>query len=98
MEISLTAEQSSVIERQVKSGRFASTEEAISEAVALLEQSQEDHLDIEVIRRETQAGMHQLDRGEGIELETEADWDQFKADIKARGRALLVREQAATTR
>lgn len=99
MEISLTAAQVSSVERQVASGRFSSVDEAIRQAVDRLEQDEADGLvgwDIGELRREVQLGIDQLDRGEGIVLETEADWEQFRAGIKARGRARLAERYAAT--
>jgi antitoxin ParD1/3/4 len=97
MEISLSPEQVSFLERQVQSGRFASAEDAIRGAVDLLELHEADDLvgwDIDELRREVQLGIDQLDRGEGIEMD-EAALHEMMEGVKARGRARLARESAA---
>ncbi len=97
MEISLTPEQVSFLERQVKSGRYISAEAAIREAVDLLEQNETDDLggwDIEELRRELQLGIDQLDRGEGIELD-EFSLHELVEGVKARGRKRLAQENVA---
>jgi antitoxin ParD1/3/4 len=91
MEISLTPEQVSFLDRQVKSGRFASAEDAISEAVSLLEQREADDLcgrSLDELRAEIQLGIDQLDRGEGIEV-NEGNLRSFVEAIGKRGRARL---------
>ncbi|MGK7923140.1 MAG: type II toxin-antitoxin system ParD family antitoxin [Trichodesmium sp.] len=65
MNIRLTPEQEKFIEVQVNSGKFATFEEAIDKALKLLEYQQW----IEETREKIDAGVAELDRGEGLDGE-----------------------------
>ncbi|MDJ0556896.1 MAG: type II toxin-antitoxin system ParD family antitoxin [Microcoleaceae cyanobacterium MO_207.B10] len=65
MNIKLTPEQEKFIEVQVNSEKFATFEEAIDKAMKLLEYQQW----IEETREKIDAGVAELDRGEGLDGE-----------------------------
>ncbi|MGK7920920.1 MAG: type II toxin-antitoxin system ParD family antitoxin [Trichodesmium sp.] len=65
MNIRLTPEQEKFIEVQVNSGKFATFEEAIDKALKLLEYQQW----IEETREKIDAGVAELERGEGLDGE-----------------------------
>ncbi|MDY7004676.1 MAG: type II toxin-antitoxin system ParD family antitoxin [Cyanobacteriota bacterium] len=65
MNIRLTPEQEKFIEVQVNSGKFATFEEAIDRALKLLEYQQW----MEETREKIDAGVAELDRGEGLDGE-----------------------------
>ena len=64
MTIELTQEQERVIERQLSTGRFASKDEVISEALALLEQQDEVLTDVRDAYREAHKRNAQLEPDE----------------------------------
>ncbi|MEB3339982.1 type II toxin-antitoxin system ParD family antitoxin [Okeania sp.] len=65
MNIRLTPAQEKFIEVQVNSGKFATFEEAIDKALKLLEYQQW----LEETREKIDAGVAELDRGEGLDGE-----------------------------
>ena len=73
--ISLTAEQDAFIEDAVKSGEYQNASEAVRDALRALQQRRrEDSLKLEALRRQIDAGVDALDRGEFIEIaDTELD-------------------------
>ncbi len=66
MTINLTEEQEQAVERQLASGRFASRDEVISEALALLEQQDDVLADVRQAYREGHEKNAQLDTDETI--------------------------------
>jgi len=73
--ISLTPEQDAFIEEAVKSGEYQNASEAVRDALRALQQRRrEDSLKLEALRRQIDAGVDALDRGEFIEIaDTELD-------------------------
>ncbi len=67
------------VDHQLASGHYGSAEELICAGLKLLHQ----------LRGEIQAGLDELDRGEGIEIEDEQSLRAFFEDIKSRGRERL---------
>ena len=71
MNVSLTPELEKLVERKVRSGRYQSASEVIREGLLLLEdQDRLRETRLEEVRRKIQAGIDELDRGEGIDGET----------------------------
>lgn len=100
MEIRLNSEQEAFIQRQIERGRFANADEAIREAVELLlEDDSQNELagwNSEELRKEIQIGIDQIERGDYRILATEQDWQNLAEDIKARGRARVAEQKAAS--
>lgn len=81
---SLPPELQQFVEQELASGRYQTREDVICDALRLLRERK-----LHELRREIDAGLQQLDRGEGIELEDERSLQAFFDDIKARGRERL---------
>ena len=85
MNISLTPELEEMVRQKVESGMYNSASEVIREALRLFsEQEQIRQQRLEVLRKEIQIGLDELDQGLGISVD-----DQVIEDIKARGRMRL---------
>ena len=72
------------VEQELASGRYQSAEEVVAEGLRLLRERK-----LYELRQDIDAGVAQLDRGEGIKLEDEEAIQRFFDDIKARGRIRL---------
>ena len=71
MNVSLTPELEKLVESKVQSGRYQYASEVVREGLRLLEdQNRLREMRLEEVRRKVQAGIDELDRGEGIEGET----------------------------
>ena len=71
MNVSLTPELEKLVESKVQSGRYQSASEVVREGLRLLDdQDRLREMRLEEVRRKIQAGLDQLDRGEGIDGET----------------------------
>lgn len=82
MTINLREEDRRFIEEALKSGRYVSQSEAISDAIAELRAREElRQARLGELRSKIAVGIEQLDRGEGAEWSAQA--------IKDKGRALL---------
>ena len=67
MNVSLTPELEKLVEKKVLSGRYQSASEVIREGLRLLDdQDQLRELHLSEVRKKIQAGLDELDRGEGI--------------------------------
>jgi antitoxin ParD1/3/4 len=67
MNVSLTPELEKLVERKVQSGRYQSASEVIREGLRLLDdQDRLRELHLSEVRKKIQAGLDELDRGEGI--------------------------------
>lgn len=85
--ITLRDEDQRFIESSVKSGRYVTGSEAVSDAIAELRAREELHqARFADIRAKVMVGIEELDRGEGAEWNIE--------DIQAGGRALLASRKA----
>ena len=85
--ITLRDEDQRFIESSMKSGRYATESEAVSDAIAELRAREELHQTrFADIRAKVMVGIGELDRGEGAEWNIE--------DIQAAGRALLASRKA----
>ena len=86
--ITLRDEDQRFIESAMKSGRYVTESEAVSDAIAELRAREDLHnARFAELRGKIMVGIEELDRGEGAEWNIE--------EIKAKGRALLV-SRAAT--
>lgn len=86
--ITLKDEDQHFIETAMKTGRYVTTSEAVSDAISELRAREELHqARFAELRAKIVAGIEQLDRGEGVE------WNL--ADVKAKGRALLASQKVA---
>jgi len=72
------------VEQELASGRYQSAEEVVAEGLRLLRERK-----LYELRKDVDAGVQQLDRGEGIELEDQETLQRFFDDIKGRGRLRL---------
>ena len=67
MNVSLTPELERIVTRKVESGLYQSASEVIREGLRLLDdQDRLRELHLTEVRKRIQAGLDQLDRGEGI--------------------------------
>lgn len=70
MNVSLTAELETFVQKRVESGRYQTASEVVREALRLLEEKElVKSVRLEKLRADVQAGIDELDRGEGIEAE-----------------------------
>jgi len=76
------------VDQELAIGQYHSAEEVICAGLRLLRERR-----LYELRRDIQAGLEQLDRGEGIDLEDEQALRAFFDDIKARGRQRLKAKQ-----
>jgi len=86
----IPAEFQQFVEQELASGRYQSVEEVIVDGLRLLRERK-----LYELRKDIDAGLAQLDRGEGIELESERALGDFFDDIKARGRQRLEAKQGS---
>lgn len=78
MASSLPTDLAQFVEREIASGKYQSEAEVICEGLRTLRERERR---LEALRKDVQAGLDQLDRGEGAPLDAES--------IKARGRQRL---------
>ena len=81
---SLPPELQQFVEQELASGRYQTREDVICDALRLLRERK-----LHELRKEIDAGLQQLDRGEGIEIEDERSLQAFFDEIKAQGRERL---------
>ena len=84
MHISLTPELESHVKAKVETGLYNNASEVIREALRFMETHEEwiRELKLARLREQLKVGTDQLDRGEGIEIETKAALDTLFDDIK----------------
>jgi antitoxin ParD1/3/4 len=88
MSSSLPPDLETFVEQEVASGNYPSPEEVISDGLRLLRERK-----VFELQREIDAGLSQIERGEGIELRDDKLLREFFEDIKHRGRERLARSQ-----
>ena len=84
MNVSLTKELESLVNRKVKSGMYQTASEVVREGLRLLKERDQ----LEELRREIRIGFEEIERGEYTEYD-ETTIKDLQADIKARGMARL---------
>jgi antitoxin ParD1/3/4 len=72
------------VEHELAWGNYQSLQELIGEGLRLLRERK-----LEELRKELDKGLAELDRGEGIEINSEEELRAFFEDIKVRGRERL---------
>lgn len=84
MTVTLPPELAQFVQKEIASGKYPSEDHVVHEAVYLLKEleSRREALGVHV-----QAGLQQIERGEGIELADDAALRAFFDDIQVRGRA-----------
>lgn len=85
MHVSLTPELESRVKAKVESGLYNNASEVIREALRFME-THEDwirELKLARLREQVKVGVDQLERGEGIPLESKEALDALFNDIKA---------------
>lgn len=71
MNITLKPEQEQFIRAKVNSGKYTTIDEVITEALQLLDERDKQYQQwLEETRQKASVGLDQLDRGEGIEVQT----------------------------
>lgn len=79
MRIVLTSEQEQFIRDQMARGRFKSPDELLDQAFKLLQEKYQEYESwIEIVRQQVDEAAVELDRGEGIPLETAIEQLQNK--------------------
>ncbi len=86
---SLPPEYQQFVQDEISSGRFRSAEEVVCEALRELQQRRER---LAELRREIEIGVGELERGEGIRINSEAELQAFFDDIEARGQQRLANQ------
>ena len=94
MNISLTPELEKFIQNKVDSKMYQTASEVVREALRLLaDHDQTRQAKLEALRRDIQVGLDQLDRGEFIEIKSDADSQALLERIKRKGRERLANKQ-----
>lgn len=93
MSTSLPSDLETFGQHEVESGNFPSPDEVVSEGLRLLRERK-----LYELRREIDAGMAQIERGEGIELNDGQALREFFEDIKRRGSERLHASQGRPCR
>ena len=88
MPSSLPPELQHFVEQELTTGKYQSADDVIREGLELLRQRK-----LHELRRDVDAGLHQLDRGEGIQIGSEESLAAFFDDVKKRGRERLEAKQ-----
>jgi putative addiction module CopG family antidote len=88
MSTSLPPDLETFVQHEVESGNCPSPEEVVSEGLRLLRERK-----LYELRRDIDAGLAQIKRGEGIELKDDQALDEFFEDLKRRGRERLQASQ-----
>lgn len=85
MHVSLTSELESRIKAKVESGLYNNASEVIREALRFMDTHEDWIHEVKLarLREQLQIGTDQLDRGEGIAIESKAALDALFDDIKA---------------
>ncbi|WP_419571568.1 type II toxin-antitoxin system ParD family antitoxin [Rheinheimera sp.] len=85
MHISLTPELESRVKAKVESGLYNNASEVIREALRFMDTHEDWIHEIKLarLREQLKSGINQLDRGEGIVLESKAALDALFDDIQA---------------
>lgn len=85
MHISLTPELEARVKAKVESGLYNNASEVIREALRFMDTHEDwiHELKLARLREQLKLGMDQLERDEGIAIESQAALDTLFADIKA---------------
>lgn len=96
MNITLTPELESLVNRKVQSGRYNSAGEVIRDALQLMdEKDRTNEKQLEELRMEIIKAEDQIKNGQFIEIKSEAELREFGERIIRRGHERLAAEQGA---
>ena len=94
--LNLTEEQAEVIRQMVANGSYDDASQVVDDALRLLKARwQDDQADLDWLRGEIQLGFDAFDRGEIVDLDSEADIENLSAEIRRRGRERLAGDKHA---
>ena len=99
MDIKLAPEQENIVKRLVDSGKYGDAGAAVAEALRVFDEEYDHELMMPkaAVAAELRKGVAQLDRGEGIAVQSEGELDAFFDDIEARGRERIADHKKART-
>lgn len=85
MHVSLTAELESRVKAKVESGLYNNASEVIREALRFMDTHEDWIHEVKLanLRKQLKVGTDQLDKGEGIAIESKSALDSLFDDIKA---------------
>lgn len=83
MHISLTPQLESRIKAKVESGLYNNASEVVREALRFVETHEEwiKEIKLDKLRQQLQAGVDQIDRGEGVPINSKSSLDDLFQDI-----------------
>lgn len=86
MNISLTPELENRIKAKVATGFYNNASEVVREALRFVEMNQDwiDEIKLATLRKQIVIGINELDKGQGIEIESDKALDRFFNDIQQR--------------
>lgn len=85
MDVTLDSKSSEYISEKVRAGAFATPDDAVAGAIALMRAQEEGTADdVGELREELSTAIAQLDRGEGKPLDMESIKAQVRAEVGAR--------------
>jgi Arc/MetJ-type ribon-helix-helix transcriptional regulator len=90
MDVQFSPGQKAFVREAIASGRIASEEEAVRQALALWEERERQRVEI---LSAVELAHASLARGEGRRITSEAELQEFADDVKRRGLARLTAEQ-----
>ncbi len=84
MHISLTSELESRVKSKVESGLYNNASEVIREALRFMDTHEDWIIEVKLahLREQLKIGTNQLDRGEGIVIESKSALDSLFDDVK----------------
>lgn len=89
MDVQFSPDQQTFVREAIASGRIATEEEAVRQALLLWEERERQRIELVDAAERAQAS---LARGEGRRISSEAELRQLAEDVKQRGMARLAAE------
>ena len=88
---SVPSDVAQFIEQEIASGRYRSEDELVVDAVRVLRELKQRH---RRLCNDIQTGIREIEQGQEIELESEAELQQFLNQVKAEGRTRLANDRS----
>ncbi len=88
---SVPSDVAQFIEQEIASGRYRSEDELVVDAVRVLRELKQRH---HRLCNDIQKGIREIEQGQEIELESEAELQQFLNQVKAEGRTRLANDRS----
>ena len=84
MNISLTPELENRIKAKVATGFYNNASEVVREALRFVEMNQDwiEEIKLATLRKQLDIGMNELDKGQGVEIDSDKALDLFFDDIQ----------------